>query len=50
LLRKLQLQPQLKSIATNQSRQGRARIFGEKSVGREDPGMVAFMRIIEALE
>jgi dihydroxyacetone kinase-like protein len=32
------------------SRQGRARIFGEKSVGRDDPGMVAFKRIIEALK
>lgn len=32
------------------SRQGRARIFGEKSVGRDDSGMVAFKRIIEALK
>jgi dihydroxyacetone kinase-like protein len=32
------------------SRQGRARIFGDKSVGRDDPGMVAFKRIIEALK
>jgi len=32
------------------SRQGRARMFGEKSIGRDDPGMVAFMRIIEALQ
>jgi dihydroxyacetone kinase-like protein len=31
------------------SRQGRARIFGAKSVGRDDPGMVAFRRMIEAL-
>jgi len=30
--------------------QGRARIFGEKSVGKDDPGMVAFQRIIEALQ
>ncbi len=29
---------------------GRARIFAEKSVGMDDPGMVAFMRILEALE
>ena len=28
---------------------GRARIFGEKSVGLDDPGMIAFQRIIEAL-
>jgi dihydroxyacetone kinase-like protein len=32
------------------ARQGRARIFGEKSVGRDDPGMVAFLRIIEAIK
>jgi len=31
------------------SRQGRARIFGDKSVGKDDPGMVAFKRITEAL-
>ena len=28
-------------------RQGRARIFGSKSIGRDDPGMIAFKRIIE---
>jgi len=32
------------------SRQGRARIFGDKSVGKDDPGMVAFKRITEALK
>jgi phosphoenolpyruvate---glycerone phosphotransferase subunit DhaL len=32
------------------ARQGRARIFGEKSIGRDDPGMVAFQKIIEALK
>jgi dihydroxyacetone kinase-like protein len=32
------------------ARQGRARIFGEKSVGKDDPGMVAFRHIIEALK
>ncbi|HZP03072.1 MAG TPA: dihydroxyacetone kinase subunit L [Terriglobia bacterium] len=31
------------------ARQGRARIFGEKSRGRDDPGMVAFKRMIEGL-
>jgi dihydroxyacetone kinase-like protein len=30
-------------------RQGRARIFGEKGIGKDDPGMVAFQRILEAL-
>ena len=28
---------------------GRARIFGEKSVGLDDPGMVAFRRILDGL-
>jgi dihydroxyacetone kinase-like protein len=32
------------------ARQGRARIFGEKSVGKDHPGMVAFQHIIEALK
>lgn len=30
--------------------QGRARIFGSKGIGRDDPGMVAFKRILETLE
>jgi dihydroxyacetone kinase-like protein len=32
------------------ARQGRARIFGEKSVGKDDPGMVALQRMIDALK
>jgi len=32
------------------ARQGRARIFAEKSVGLDDPGMVAFLRILEGLK
>ena len=28
---------------------GRARIFGAKGLGRDDPGMVAFERIVESL-
>jgi dihydroxyacetone kinase-like protein len=32
------------------ARQGRARVFGEKSVGKDDPGMVAFERMLEALK
>jgi dihydroxyacetone kinase-like protein len=31
-------------------RQGRARIFAEKSRGLDDPGMLAFARMVEALE
>ena len=31
------------------SHQGRARIFGEKSVGHDDPGMIAFKMMIESL-
>ena len=33
-----------------QSQVGRARIFGEKSIGLDDPGMLAFMRMFESLE
>ena len=32
------------------ARQGRARIFGEKSIGRDDPGMVAFKYMIAGLQ
>jgi len=32
------------------SRQGRARIFPDRSAGNPDPGMVAFKRILEALQ
>lgn len=31
------------------SRQGRARIFGDRSIGKDDPGMIAFKRILEDL-
>jgi phosphoenolpyruvate---glycerone phosphotransferase subunit DhaL len=31
------------------SRQGRARIFADRSVGLDDPGMVALARVVEAL-
>ncbi len=31
-------------------RQGRARIFGDKGVGRDDPGMMALLRLVECLE
>jgi phosphoenolpyruvate---glycerone phosphotransferase subunit DhaL len=31
-------------------RQGRARIFGSKGIGRDDPGMIAFKRLVESLE
>ena len=32
-----------------QSKIGRARIFGEKSIGLDDPGMLAFKRMFESL-
>jgi len=32
-----------------QFRQGRARIFGSKGIGRDDPGMIAFKRLVESL-
>ena len=31
------------------SRLGRARMFGEKSIGQDDPGMMAFRRMLDAL-
>jgi dihydroxyacetone kinase-like protein len=40
----------LERFRNQPARQGRARIFGEKSIGKDDPGMVAFQRIIEALK
>jgi dihydroxyacetone kinase-like protein len=40
----------LEQFRDQPARQGRARIFGEKSVGKDDPGMVAFHRIIEGLK
>jgi len=30
-------------------RQGRARIFGEKALGKDDPGMAALLKIVECL-
>jgi phosphoenolpyruvate---glycerone phosphotransferase subunit DhaL len=32
------------------SRQGRARIFGANSSGKDDPGMIAFQRMVDALK
>jgi hypothetical protein len=31
------------------NRAGRARMFGEKTIGLDDPGMLAFLRVVEAL-
>ena len=31
------------------SRQGRARMFGDRSIGLDDPGMMAFRRMLDAL-
>jgi dihydroxyacetone kinase-like protein len=39
----------LEALRDSPFRQGRARIFGDKGLGRDDPGMVAFKRIIESL-
>jgi dihydroxyacetone kinase-like protein len=40
----------LEEFRTSPFKQGRARIFGEKGVGRDDPGMIAFKRIVESLQ
>ncbi len=39
----------MKSFRDRPAKIGRARIFGEKSVGLDDPGMLAFKRILEGL-
>ena len=39
----------LDSFRDKPNRAGRARIWAEKSVGLDDPGMVAFRRMVEAL-
>lgn len=39
----------LDSFRDQLSKQGRARIWGDKSIGRDDPGMVALKRMIESL-
>jgi dihydroxyacetone kinase-like protein len=36
-------------LRDQQFRQGRARMFGAKGIGLDDPGMVAFRRIVESL-
>ena len=33
-----------------QSQIGRARIFGKKSIGLDDPGMLAFKRMFESMQ
>ncbi len=39
----------LEQFRDQPSRQGRARIFGDRSIGLDDPGMIAFKRIVEGL-
>jgi dihydroxyacetone kinase-like protein len=40
----------IEKFRSEPSRQGRARMFPDRSIGSADPGMVAFKRILEALE
>tara|TARA_Y100000590_G_C15635914_1_gene983000 strand:+ start:962 stop:1531 length:570 start_codon:yes stop_codon:yes gene_type:complete len=40
----------IEHFRNRQSQVGRARIFGEKSTGLDDPGMLAFKRMFESLE
>jgi dihydroxyacetone kinase-like protein len=40
----------LEQFRDKPARQGRARIFGDQSVGKDDPGMVAFKHMVEALK
>lgn len=39
----------LETYKNKRNKIGRARMFAEKSIGMDDPGMVAFLRIVEAL-
>ena len=39
----------LESFRARPSRQGRARMFGDRSIGLDDPGMVAWLRLLEGL-
>jgi dihydroxyacetone kinase-like protein len=39
----------LDEFRNRENKIGRARIFAEKSVGLDDPGMIAFLRILESL-
>ena len=39
----------LESFRDKRATVGRARIFGDKSVGLDDPGMLAMERIVKAL-
>ena len=40
----------MKLFLNRKSQIGRARIFGEKSIGLDDPGMLAFKRMFESLK
>jgi len=40
----------IEQLRRQASRQGRARMFPDRSIGSPDPGMVAFKRILEALK
>lgn len=39
----------LEDFRSRPNRIGRARMFGERSIGLDDPGMVAMLRLVEAL-
>jgi len=39
----------LARLHSQPARQGRARMFGERSTGKDDPGMVAWLRLLEGL-
>ncbi len=40
----------LEAFRDQPNKVGRARIFGERSIGLDDPGMLAFKRVVEALK
>jgi len=39
----------IERLRTQPAKQGRARIFAEKTIGRDDPGMIVIQRVLESL-
>jgi len=50
LLDSIAINDTMDQFRNRQSQIGRARIFGEKSIGLDDPGMLAFKRMFESLQ
>lgn len=44
-----EVQAVLERLRSQPARQGRARIFADKTIGKDDPGMIAVLRVLEGL-